>query len=62
METKTEKSQEVSLLCVTVDNKLSFQTLIENIYRTTKYNLYALQRVRKYLNADKADIFFAILL
>ena len=51
---KIEKSQEVELLGITIDDKLSFKTHIENICRKAKYKLHALQRIRKYLSTDKA--------
>ena len=51
---KTEKSQEAVLLGITIDDKLSFKTHIENICRKAKYKLHALQRIRKYLSTDKA--------
>ena len=51
---KIEKSQEVVLLGITIDDKLSYKTHIENICRKAKYKLHALQRIRKYSNAGKA--------
>ena len=48
------KSQEIVLLGITIDGKLSFKTHIENICRKAQYKLYALQRIRKYLSIDKA--------
>ena len=50
---KTEKFQEVVLLGITTDDKLSFKTHIENIYRRAKYKLHALQCIRHYLSTDK---------
>ena len=41
-----EKSQKVVLLGITIDDKLSFKTHIENIYRQAKNKLQALQRIR----------------
>ena len=52
---KIEKSHEVVLLGKTIDDKLSFNTHIENIYRKAKYKLYALQSIRKCLSADKSE-------
>ena len=40
---------------IIIDDKLSFKTHIENIYRTVKYKLHALQRIRKYLSTDKGN-------
>ena len=51
---KVEKSQEVVLLGINIDNKLSFKTHIENICRKAKHKLHALQRIGKYLSTDKA--------
>ena len=39
---KIEKYQEVALLGITTDDKLSFKTHIENIYRRAKCKLHAL--------------------
>ena len=50
---KIEKPQEVVLLGVTIDDKQNYKTNIENIFRTAKYKLNALQRIRKYSNTDK---------
>ena len=49
-----EKSQEVVLLGIKIDDKLSFKIYIENICRKAKYKLHALQRIRKYLSTEKA--------
>ena len=43
---KIEKSQEVVLIGITIEDKLSFKTHIENICRIVKYKLHALQRIR----------------
>ena len=51
---KFEKPQEVVLLGITIDDKLSFKTHIQNICQKAKYKLHALQRIRKYLSTDKA--------
>ena len=42
---KIEKFQEVVLLKITIDYKLSFKRHIENICRTAKYKLHVLQRI-----------------
>ena len=52
---KIEKSQEVFLLGITIDDKLSFKRHVENICRKAKYKLHALQSIRKYLSTDKAE-------
>ena len=51
---KIEKFQEVGLLGITIDDKLSFKTHIENIWWEAKCKLHALQHIRKYLSTDKA--------
>ena len=43
---KIEKSLEQVLLGITIDDKLSFKTHIENICRKSKYKLHALQRIK----------------
>ena len=43
---KIEKSQERVLLGITIDDKLSFKSYIENICRKSKYKLHALQRIK----------------
>ena len=43
---KIGKSQEQALLRITIDDKLSFKTQIENICRKSKYKLDALQRIK----------------
>ena len=55
---KIEKFQEVVLLGITIDDKLSIKTHIENICRKVKYKLHALQHIRKYLSTDKAKTLF----
>ena len=55
---KTEKFQEVVLLGITIDDKLSLKTHIENICRKVKYKSHALQHIRKYLSTDKAKTLF----
>ena len=49
-----EKFMEFVLLGRTIDNKLRFKTHIQNIFRSAKYKLHVLQRIRKYLSIDKA--------
>ena len=51
-----KKSREVALLGITIDDKLSFKTHIENICRKAKYKLHALQRIRKYFSTDKTNV------
>ena len=55
---KIKKSQEVALLGITIDDKLSFKThiRIRPICQKAKYKLHALQRIRKCLSTDKAKL------
>ena len=50
-------SQEVIQLGITIDDKLSLKTYIENICRKKKCKLHGLQRIRWYLSTDKAKTF-----
>ena len=50
---KIEKSQEVVLLGITVDDKLSFKH-IEGIWWKARYKFHALQLIREYLSTDGA--------
>ena len=54
---KIEKSH-VVVLGITIDDNLTFKTHIENIFRTKKHKLHALQRIRRYLSTDKAKTLY----
>ena len=47
--TEIEESKKVVLLGITIDNLLTFNEHIDNLYRTGNYKLHALRRIRKYL-------------
>lgn len=51
-----EESEEVTLLGITIDNKLRFQKHIDNLCHTANLKLKALRRIRKYLTVDKAKL------
>ena len=51
---KIEKPQEVVLVRMAIDDKLSFKMHIGNICRKAKWKLHAFQRIRKYLSNNKA--------
>ena len=55
IENKRVKSRsEVKLLGITIDDKLSFTTDIENLHSTARYRLRALARIRKLLSFEPA--------
>ena len=45
--------QNVELLSLTIDNRLTFKDHINMLYHSTNYKLHALRRVRKYLTLEK---------
>ena len=53
---KIETSDDVLLLGVTIDKKLTFKRHIENLCRKAQYKLHALRSVRKFLTIEKAKI------
>ena len=50
---KIEQFQEVLVLGIAIDDKLSFKTHIENICRKAKCKLQALEHMRKYLKPQR---------
>ena len=46
---KVEASDDVLLLGITIDKKLTFKQHIENLCRKEQYKLHALRRIRKVL-------------
>ena len=52
--TFVQSCDEVILLGVVTDKSLDFQKHIDNFVRKTWYKLHALQRIRKFLNVEKA--------
>ena len=50
------ESNEVKLLGLIIDNKLTFKGYIDNLCRTAHFKLHALRRIRKYLSLEKAKL------
>ena len=57
---KIERTSEVVLLGITIDEQLTFKTHIEYICRMAKYKLRALQRIRNYLSTEKARLLVTV--
>ena len=53
---KVEASDDILLLGITIDKKLTFKQHIENLCRKAQYKLHALRRIRKFLTIEKAKI------
>ena len=53
---KVEASDDILLLGITIDKKLTFKQHIENLCRKAQYKLRALRRIRKFLTIEKAKI------
>ena len=52
------ESNAVELLGITIDNMLTFNEHINNLYRNASYKLYAFRRIRKYLTQDQAKLLY----
>ena len=53
---KVEASDDILLLGITIDKKLTFKQHIENLCRKAQYKHQALRRMRKFLTIEKAKI------
>ena len=53
---KAEASDDVLLLGVTIDKKLTFKQHVENLCRKAQYKLHGLRRIRKFLTIEKAKM------
>ena len=53
---KVEASDDVLLLGITIDKKLTFKQHIENLCRKVQYKLHALSSIKKFLTIEKARI------
>ena len=53
---KFEASDDVLLLGITINKKLTFKQHVENLCRRAQYKLHALRRIRKFLTTEKAKI------
>ena len=50
-----KESNEVIFLGITIDNKLVFRKLIENLCSVAQYKLHALRRIRKQLTLHSSS-------
>ena len=53
---KIERTSEIMLLRITIDDQLTFKTHIEYVCRMAEYKLRTLQRIRNYLSTEKARL------
>ena len=53
---KVEVSNDVLLLGITIDKKLTFKQHVENLCRKAQYKLHVLRRIRKFLTIKKAKM------
>ena len=53
---KIRESQNVELLDLTIDNRLTFKDHINMLCRRATYKLHALRRIRKYLTLEKSKL------
>ena len=53
---KVEASDDVLLLGITIDKKLTLKQHVENLCRKAQYKLHALRRIRKFLTIEKAKM------
>ena len=53
---KDEVSDDVLLLEITIDKKLTFKQHVANLCQKAKYKLHALRRIRKFLTIEKAKV------
>ena len=55
---KIRESQNVELLGLTIDNRLTFKDHINMLCRRAGYKLHALRRIRKYLTLEKSKLLY----
>ena len=55
---KIRESQNVELLDLTIDNRLTFKYHINMLCRGANYNLHTLRRIRKYLTLEKPTLLY----
>ena len=53
---KVEASDDVLLLGITIDKKLTFKQDIENLFRKAQYKLHVLRRIRRFLTIKNGKI------
>ena len=56
METKPTSTDQVTLLGVTIDNKLKFKNHIDELCRKASYKLHALRDIRPFSSKEKARL------
>ena len=54
---KVEESQNVVLLVLTIDNRLTFKDHVDMLCSTANYKLHALRWIRKYLTVEKQSCY-----
>ena len=59
---KVEASDDILLLGITIDKKLTFKQHIENLCRKAQCKLHALRRIRKFLTIEKVKILGSVFL
>ena len=55
---KIRESQNVELLGLIIDNRLTFKDHINMLCRRGNYKLHALRRIRKYLTLEKSKLLY----
>ena len=55
---KIRESQNVELLGLTIDNRLTFKDHFNMLCRRASYKLHALRRIRKYLTLEKSKLLY----
>ena len=55
---KIRESQNVELLGLTINNRLTFKYHINMLCRRANYKLHALGRIRKYLTLEKSKLLY----
>ena len=55
---KIRESQNVELLGLIIDNRLTFKDRINKLCRRANYKLHALRRIRKYLTLEKSKLLY----
>ena len=53
---EAEESKKVVLLCITIDNPLTFNEHIDHLCRTANYKIHTLRKIKKYLSLEKAKL------
>ena len=56
---KVEASDDVLLLGITIDKKLTFKQHVENLCRKAQYKLHALRHIRKFLTIENAKMLYS---